>query len=390
MSLSAAREAARRAHASTSSASTSSRPASRRRTPRSSSSSSCWRGERFEHARDRRLRHDPPARRRRRRGRRACACSPTASRRSARSSARPGRCTSRRSCASTARRTCAMIAESVAFLVAAGKRVVYDAEHFFDGYRDDPGYALDCLRAAAGAGRRDASCCATPTARRCRRRSPRRRAAVRGRGRRPASRVGIHCHNDAECGVANTLAAVEAGATPGPGHDERLRRAHRQRQPRLDHRQPPAQAGPRACSADEQLARLTEAAHFVDELLNRTPDPRPALRRAATPSPTRAGMHVAGVRADARDVRARRPGARRQPRASCSSPSSPGAARSPSRPRAAGLDARRRRPPRASSSASRSSSTAATSSRPPTARSSCCCAARPATTSRCSASSPGA
>ena len=44
-----------------------------------------------------------------------------------------------------------MIAESVAFLVTEGKRVIYDAEHFFDGYRDDPGYALQCLRAAVQA-----------------------------------------------------------------------------------------------------------------------------------------------------------------------------------------------------------------------------------------------
>ena len=45
-----------------------------------------------------------------------------------------------------------MIADSVAFLVAAGKRVLFDAEHFFDGFALDPGYALDCLRAAAEAG----------------------------------------------------------------------------------------------------------------------------------------------------------------------------------------------------------------------------------------------
>ena len=51
----------------------------------------------------------------------------------------------------------AMIADSVAYLVGAGKRVVYDAEHFFDGWRDDPDYALACLRAAAERRRRDAS-----------------------------------------------------------------------------------------------------------------------------------------------------------------------------------------------------------------------------------------
>src|SRR5258706_10535897 len=55
----------------------------------------------------------------------------------------------------------AMITESVAFLAAAGKRVVYDAEHFFDGWRDDPAYALACLSAAAGAGARTVTVCGT-------------------------------------------------------------------------------------------------------------------------------------------------------------------------------------------------------------------------------------
>src|SRR5207302_10454858 len=54
-----------------------------------------------------------------------------------------------------------MISESVAFLRAAGKRVIYDAEHFFDGYLDDPAYALQCLRAAAGAGAETVVCCDT-------------------------------------------------------------------------------------------------------------------------------------------------------------------------------------------------------------------------------------
>ena len=66
----------------------------------------------------------------------------------------------------------AMIAESVAFLVAEGKRVIYDAEHFFDGYRDDPAYAIDCLRAAAGRRRRERDDV----------RHQRRVAAARGRG----------------------------------------------------------------------------------------------------------------------------------------------------------------------------------------------------------------
>jgi 2-isopropylmalate synthase len=55
----------------------------------------------------------------------------------------------------------AMIADSVAFLRGEGKRVIYDAEHFFDGYRDDPGYALECLRAAAEAGAENVTLCDT-------------------------------------------------------------------------------------------------------------------------------------------------------------------------------------------------------------------------------------
>ena len=72
----------------------------------------------------------------------------------------------------------AMIADSVAFLRGAGKRVLLDAEHFFDGFALDPGYALDCLRAAADAGA-ERSCCATPTAARCRLRSARRSRSSR-------------------------------------------------------------------------------------------------------------------------------------------------------------------------------------------------------------------
>ena len=72
-----------------------------------------------------------------------------------------------------------------------------------------------CLRAAADAGA-ERSCCATPTARRCRRRSPRRRARSSAELADRCA-VGIHSHNDAGCGVANTLAAVEAGATQVQG-----------------------------------------------------------------------------------------------------------------------------------------------------------------------------
>ena len=80
----------------------------------------------------------------------------------------------------------AMIADSVAFLVAAGKRVLLDAEHFFDGFALDPGYALRLPAGGAPTPGRSGSSCATPTAARCRPRSaPRSRScAKRCRGRR--------------------------------------------------------------------------------------------------------------------------------------------------------------------------------------------------------------
>jgi 2-isopropylmalate synthase len=192
----------------------------------------------------------------------------------------------------------AMIAQSVAFLVAHGKRVIYDAEHFFDAFRDDPAYALDCLRAAAGAGAETVVLCDTNGSSLPSQVAAATSAVVAELGSaHPAVRVGIHCHNDAECGVANTFAAVEAGARQVQGTmngiGERTGNANLVSiiaglQLKLGHR----------VVTDEQLAALTPAAHFVDELLNRTPDPsQPYVGRNAFAH--KGGMHVAGVRADA-------------------------------------------------------------------------------------------
>ena len=101
----------------------------------------------------------------------------------------------------------AMIRDSVAFLRDAGKRVIYDAEHFFDGYRDDPGYALECLRGRADAGAENVTLCDTNGSSLP---GPGRRGVAAVVGRCDAA-VGIHTHNDAECAVANSLAAVERG-----------------------------------------------------------------------------------------------------------------------------------------------------------------------------------
>jgi 2-isopropylmalate synthase len=188
-----------------------------------------------------------------------------------------------------------MIAESVAFLVAQGKRVVYDAEHFFDGYRDDPGYALACLRAAAEAGAETVVPCDTNGGTLPGDLRSVMTAVVAGLAG-SGVRVGIHTHNDAECGVANTLEGVLAGATHVQGtingYGERCGNANLvsiipNLQLKLGYR----------CLADAQLASLTEVSHFADELLNFTPNPdRPYVGKNAFAH--KGGMHVAGVNAD--------------------------------------------------------------------------------------------
>jgi 2-isopropylmalate synthase len=104
----------------------------------------------------------------------------------------------------------AMIADSARFFVREGRRVVFDAEHFFDGYVADRGYALECLAAAAEAGADTLALCDTnggtlPD------------DIVRilrdVLGAFPSVRVGVHCHNDSACAVANSLVAVGVGAT---------------------------------------------------------------------------------------------------------------------------------------------------------------------------------
>jgi 2-isopropylmalate synthase len=101
----------------------------------------------------------------------------------------------------------AMIGDSIAYLVEAGKRVIYDAEHFFDGYRDDAGYALECLQAAASAGAENVTLCDTNGS------SLPAQVAVATAATVDALdvAVGIHTHNDLECAAANSLAAVEQG-----------------------------------------------------------------------------------------------------------------------------------------------------------------------------------
>lgn len=107
----------------------------------------------------------------------------------------------------------AMIADSVAFLHSQGKRVFYDAEHFFDGFAANPDYALQTVLAAQNAGAEIIICCDTNGG------SLPARIVDTLNAVRPELniQVGIHCHNDCDVGVANSLAAVEHGAVQVQG-----------------------------------------------------------------------------------------------------------------------------------------------------------------------------
>jgi 2-isopropylmalate synthase len=189
----------------------------------------------------------------------------------------------------------AMIHDSIAFCRGSGKRAIFDAEHFFDGYRDDADFALECVRAAADAGAENVTLCDTnggslpsfvaeATAAAV--------AAVDG-----AAEIGIHTHNDAECAVANSLAAVEAGArlVQGTvnGYGERCGNAN------LASILPALQLKMGFDVVSEgQLSSLTSTAHYLDELCNMTANPdQPYVGRNAFAH--KAGMHAAGVAADA-------------------------------------------------------------------------------------------
>jgi len=189
----------------------------------------------------------------------------------------------------------AMIAESVEFLRAHGKRVIYDAEHFFDGYADDRDYALDCLHAAAAAGAETVVCCDTNGGT-----LPHvlgaAMADVTAALAASGCQIGIHTHDDAGCGVACALAGVLAGATHVQGtlngYGERCGNANLvsiipNLQLKLGHE----------CITAEQLAALHSASAYVAELLNLPPDPdAPYVGRNAFAH--KGGLHVAGVSAD--------------------------------------------------------------------------------------------
>jgi len=189
----------------------------------------------------------------------------------------------------------AMIADSIGFCREQGKRPVFDAEHFFDGYRDDPGYALECVRAAVDGGAENVTLCDTNGGSLPRFVAETTAAVLDAVG--GAVEIGIHTHNDAECAVANSLAAVEAGARLVQGcvngYGERCGNAN------LASILPALQLKLGfAVVTSEQLAALTPTAHYLDEVCNVASDSdRAYVGRNAFAH--KAGMHAAGVATDA-------------------------------------------------------------------------------------------
>ncbi|MBA3468010.1 MAG: citramalate synthase [Herpetosiphonaceae bacterium] len=183
----------------------------------------------------------------------------------------------------------AMIGDSVALMKAHGKEVVYDAEHFFDGYRADPAYALSTIRAAAAAGADWVVLCDTNggslpewitqvvT-------------AVKAELDIP---LGIHTHNDGELAVANSLAAITAGCRQVQGtingYGERCGNANLiaivpNLQLKMGY----------TCVEAAQLARLTELSRIVSEIANLNPDDHAAYVGVSAFA-HKGGIHVAAV-----------------------------------------------------------------------------------------------
>jgi 2-isopropylmalate synthase len=167
--------------------------------------------------------------------------------------------------------------------------VIFDAEHFFDGYRSHPEHAVDCLKAAAEGGADWIVLCDTNGGR-----LPGEiRAAIAALQGVIATPLGIHCHNDGELAVANTLVAVEMGVRQVQGtingFGERcgnlnLCSAIADLQLKMG----------KHCVAPEQLKKLRDVSHFLYELANLSPNKhQPYVGDSAFAH--KGGMHVAGI-----------------------------------------------------------------------------------------------
>jgi 2-isopropylmalate synthase len=185
-----------------------------------------------------------------------------------------------------------MVADTVAHLRSEGKRVFLDAEHFFDGYASDPGYALEVVRAAADAGADVVTLCDTNGGM-----LPGQLADVVAEVvSRTGTRLGIHCHDDTACGVANTLAAVDAGVShvqgTANGYGERAGNANLFSVVAGLQLKKGRRVLPDGC-----LPEMSRIAHAISEVTNASPGShQPYVGYSAFAH--KAGLHASAVKVD--------------------------------------------------------------------------------------------
>jgi 2-isopropylmalate synthase len=189
-----------------------------------------------------------------------------------------------------------MIGGSIAEAVRRGRETVFDAEHFFDGYKANPQFARACVAAARDAGARWIVLCDTNGGT-----LPHEVAQIVGELTQmvPGDRLGIHCHNDTENAVANSLAAVQAGARHVQGTlnglGERCGNANLTTIiPNLV-----LKMGYATGVTPERLRRLTHVSRLLDDRLNRAPA-RGAAYVGASAFAHKGGVHVSAVEKDPR------------------------------------------------------------------------------------------
>jgi 2-isopropylmalate synthase len=183
-----------------------------------------------------------------------------------------------------------MIAESVAHLRRAGREVIFDAEHFFDGFKADPDYTLTAIRTAAEAGARLIVLCDTNGGAMPEEISEITKAAIAAL---PVP-VGIHTHNDCELAVANSLAAVSAGAV----HVQGTMNGFGERCGNADLISVAANLAVKKQGLEvlvpEGVSRLTELSRFVYEMVNMNfRANQPFVGKSAFAH--KGGMHVSGI-----------------------------------------------------------------------------------------------
>ncbi|MEC9340940.1 MAG: citramalate synthase [Pseudomonadota bacterium] len=190
----------------------------------------------------------------------------------------------------------AMIGDSVAWCRERVDEALFDAEHFFDGYRANPDYAIACLKTALAAGARWIVLCDTNGGT-----LPDEidRVVRRVVETIPGERLGIHCHNDTDNAVANSLAAVRAGARQIQGTVNGL--GERCGNANLVSLVPTLmlKMGYATGLSQDDLSHLTHASRFIDERLNRAPN-RHAAYVGENAFAHKGGLHVSAVEKDPR------------------------------------------------------------------------------------------